>query len=48
MCDVIEIRLKWRRSGKGNPKKRDGFRRIFMTSLMTFSSASNIIGTIWF
>ena len=35
MCDVIKICLKRkdeRRSGKGNPYKRDGFRRIFMTS----------------
>ena len=39
-CDVIEIRLKRkneRRSGKGNSLKRDGFRRIFMTSQLTLS-----------
>ena len=36
MCDVKKIRLKKRderRSEKGNPlKKRDNFRRVFMTS----------------
>ena len=43
MCDVIKIRLKGReerRSGKGNPYTRDGFRRTFMTSSMTLSNAS--------
>ena len=40
MCDVIKILLKSkdeRRSGKGNPLKRDGLKRVFMTPHMTLS-----------
>ena len=43
LCDVIKKRLKRRderRSGKG---KRDGFRRIFMTSHMTLSALQSCI-----
>ena len=43
MRDVIIIRLKRkdeRRSVKGNLEKIDGFRRIFMSSNITLSSAS--------
>ena len=42
MRDVIK-RKDERRSGKGNPFKRDGFSVFFMTSHMTLSAVSNIL-----